>query len=89
VVTAVGSPAVSGSIVNAVEEGRSIFDNIQNFVHYLLATNAGEVLVMFFAAVVGWRRVVAQRFFRAGKLDDLGFAGRLLVLAGLFLFALV
>jgi Ca2+-transporting ATPase len=42
------------SIVSAVEEGRSIFDNIQNFVHYLLSTNAGEVLLMFFAAVVGW-----------------------------------
>lgn len=42
------------SIVSAVEEGRSIFNNIQNFVHYLLSTNAGEVLLMFFAAVVGW-----------------------------------
>lgn len=42
------------SIVNAVEEGRGIFDNIQKFVHYLLSCNAGEVLLMFFAAVVGW-----------------------------------
>jgi P-type Ca2+ transporter type 2C len=42
------------SIVNAVEEGRSIFDNIQNFVRYLLTCNAGEVLFMFFAAMVGW-----------------------------------
>lgn len=42
------------SIVSAVEEGRSIFDNIQNFVHYLLSCNAGEVLLMFFAALVGW-----------------------------------
>lgn len=42
------------SIVNAVEEGRGIFDNIQKFVHYLLACNAGEVLLMFFAALVGW-----------------------------------
>lgn len=42
------------SIVSAVEEGRNIFDNIQNVVHYLLSTNAGEVLLMFFAAVVGW-----------------------------------
>jgi Ca2+-transporting ATPase len=42
------------SIVSAVEEGRSIFDNIQNVVHYLLSCNAGEVLLMFFAAVVGW-----------------------------------
>lgn len=43
------------SIVNAVEEGRGIFDNIQKFVHYLLSCNAGEVLLMFFAAVIGWR----------------------------------
>jgi P-type Ca2+ transporter type 2C len=42
------------SIVNAVEEGRTIFDNIRKFVHYLLATNAGEVLLMFFAALAGW-----------------------------------
>jgi Ca2+-transporting ATPase len=42
------------SIVNAVEEGRGIFDNIQKFVHYLMSCNAGEVLLMFFAALVGW-----------------------------------
>jgi Ca2+-transporting ATPase len=42
------------SIVSAVEEGRCIFDNIQNIVHYLLACNAGEVLFMFSAAALGW-----------------------------------
>ncbi|MCE9632257.1 MAG: cation-translocating P-type ATPase [Planctomycetia bacterium] len=42
------------SIVSAVEEGRGIYDNIQKFMHYLLACNAGEVLVMFVAAVAGW-----------------------------------
>lgn len=42
------------SIVNAVEEGRTIYDNIRKFVHYLLATNAGEVLLMFCAVLVGW-----------------------------------
>ena len=42
------------SIVNAVEEGRGIFDNIQKFVQYLLSCNAGEVLLMFFAALIGW-----------------------------------
>lgn len=42
------------SIVNAVEEGRGIFDNIQKFVHYLLACNAGEVLLVFIAGVAGW-----------------------------------
>jgi Ca2+-transporting ATPase len=42
------------SIVNAVEEGRGIFDNIQKFVHYLLSCNAGEVLLMLVAALAGW-----------------------------------
>ena len=42
------------SIVSAVEEGRGIFDNIQKFIHYLLASNAGEVLLMLFAALAGW-----------------------------------
>jgi Ca2+-transporting ATPase len=37
-----------------VEEGRGIYDNIQKFIHYLLSCNAGEVLVMFVAAVAGW-----------------------------------
>ena len=42
------------SIVSAVEEGRGIFDNIRKFIHYLLASNASEVLLMLIAAVVGW-----------------------------------
>jgi Ca2+-transporting ATPase len=42
------------SIVSAVEEGRGIYDNIQKFMHYLLACNAGEVLLMLVAAVIGW-----------------------------------
>jgi Ca2+-transporting ATPase len=42
------------SIVGAVEEGRSIYDNVRKFVHYLLACNAAEVLLMLVAAVAGW-----------------------------------
>src|SRR3989338_6317375 len=41
------------SIVNAVEEGRGIFDNIQKFVEYLLSCNLGEVMVIFFAILIG------------------------------------
>lgn len=42
------------SIVSAVEEGRGIYDNIRKFVHYLLSCNAGEILVMFTASLVGF-----------------------------------
>ena len=42
------------AIVSAIEEGRGVFDNIQRVVHYLLATNAGEVLLLLFAALAGW-----------------------------------
>ena len=42
------------TIVSAVEEGRCIFENIQNVVRYLLSCNAGEVLFMLFAALAGW-----------------------------------
>ncbi|MFA5875374.1 MAG: calcium-translocating P-type ATPase, SERCA-type [Candidatus Margulisiibacteriota bacterium] len=41
------------SIVAAVEEGRGIYDNIKKFIHYLLSCNAGEILVMFIASLVG------------------------------------
>src|SRR5262249_53122192 len=41
------------SIVNAVEVGRGIFDNIQKVLHYLLAGNIGLVLFIFLAGLVG------------------------------------
>jgi len=44
------------SIVNAVEEGRGIYDNIQKFIHYLLSWNAGEVLLMLVPALAAPHR---------------------------------
>lgn len=40
------------SIVAAVEEGRAIFGNIRKFLRYLLSSNMGEVLTMFFGVVL-------------------------------------
>ena len=39
------------SIVAGVEEGRTIFGNIRKFLRYLLASNIGEVLTMFFGVL--------------------------------------
>ncbi|MBN2469436.1 MAG: cation-translocating P-type ATPase [Anaerolineae bacterium] len=41
------------SIVAAVEEGRTIYDNIRKFIRYLLSTNAGEIVTMFTALMIG------------------------------------
>ena len=40
------------SIVAAVEEGRAIFANIRKFLRYLLSSNLGEVMTMFFGVVL-------------------------------------
>jgi magnesium-transporting ATPase (P-type) len=40
------------TIVDAVREGRGIFDNIRKFLRYLLSSNMGEVLTVFLGVVL-------------------------------------
>jgi len=41
------------TIVHAVEEGRTIYENIRKFVKYTMSSNVGEILVMLLAPFLG------------------------------------
>jgi P-type Ca2+ transporter type 2C len=41
------------TIVEAAEEGRTIYDNVRKFIKYILASNTGEVGVLFMTQLLG------------------------------------
>ncbi|WP_294478783.1 cation-translocating P-type ATPase [uncultured Ruminococcus sp.] len=41
------------TLVNAVEDGRTIYSNIRKFVRYMIASNIGEVVTMFGGLLMG------------------------------------
>jgi Ca2+-transporting ATPase len=42
------------TIVHAVEEGRTIYENIRKFVRYTMSSNIGEIVVIFVALLIGF-----------------------------------
>jgi Ca2+-transporting ATPase len=42
------------TIVAAIKEGRNIYNNIKKSIIFLLSCNAGEIIALFFAILLGW-----------------------------------
>lgn len=59
------------SIVNAIEEGRGIYDNITKFVCYLASSNIAEIIVVFMGMVVGFTDFAGNPFVPLSALQIL------------------
>ena len=42
------------TIIKAVKEGRRIYDNLKKFILYVLSCNLSEILIIFFAPIIGF-----------------------------------
>ena len=58
------------TIVNAVEEGRKIYDNVRKVLQFQLSTNMSEVLVVFFASVIGKDILTATHLLWVNMVTD-------------------
>ena len=43
------------TIVEAVKQGRNIYDNIKKAIHFLIATNIGEIVTIFIGLILGFK----------------------------------
>ncbi len=43
------------TIVDAIKEGRAIYENIKKSVHFLLSSNIGEIITILFALLIGFK----------------------------------
>ncbi|NLG53470.1 MAG: cation-translocating P-type ATPase [Clostridiales bacterium] len=47
------------TIAHAVEDGRNIYENIKKSIYFLLSANAGELMTIFTAVLLGWKSPLA------------------------------
>jgi Ca2+-transporting ATPase len=59
------------SIVNAIEEGRGIYDNISKFVYYLISSNIAELIVVFLGVLIGFTDLAGNPFVPLSALQIL------------------
>lgn len=65
------------TLVDAIQEGRRIFDNIRKFTNYLLSTSVGEVVVVLALSAAGYFPLSAKMLLWVNVVTDLIPAGAL------------
>ncbi len=58
------------TIVNAVEEGRKIYDNVRKVVQFQLTTNLAEIVSIFLSSVLGFRLLSAAQLLWINLVTD-------------------
>jgi Ca2+-transporting ATPase len=58
------------TIVNAVEEGRKVYDNIRKVIQFQLTTNAAEIVAVFAASMLGFRLLRAAHLLWINLVTD-------------------
>ena len=58
------------TIVNAVEEGRKIYDNVRKVVQFQLTTNLAEIVAIFLSSMLGFRLLSAAQLLWINLVTD-------------------
>ena len=58
------------TIVEAVKQGRNIYDNIKKAVHFLIATNIGEIVTIFMGLILGFKSPLLSNSIVMGKFSN-------------------